>query len=101
VSQAKRLALGRPDVHGLASVQARALTRAAEQASLYSFHLGMAVAGLLVAAGGVAGVVGIRNPHRKVLAVGCPGGQLVGASAELAHPVEGGQLEAQPTGTRA
>jgi len=101
VSEAKRLALGRPDVRGLTSAQAHTLTRAAEQASLHSFHLGMMVAALLVAAGGVAGVVGIRNPHRKVLAEGCPGGQLVGASAELARPLEGGQLEPQPTGSRA
>jgi hypothetical protein len=101
VSEAKRLALGRPDVRGLTSAQAHTLTRAAEQASLHSFHLGMMVAAVLVAAGGVAGVVGIRNPRRKVLAEGCPGGQLVGASAELARPLEGGQLEPQPTGSRA
>ena len=81
VSQAKRLPLGRPDVHGLTSTQAGALTRAAEQASLHSFHLGMAIAGLLVAAGGVVGVVGIRNPKGEVLAESCAGGQLVGASS--------------------
>jgi EmrB/QacA subfamily drug resistance transporter len=91
VSQAKRLPLGRPDVHGLVSTQASALTRAAEQASLHSFHLGMAIAGLLVAAGGVVGVVGIRNPRRLVRAETCPGGQLVGAGPDAA----------QPTGSRA
>jgi len=83
VSQAKRLPLGRPDVHGLVSAQASALTRAAEQASLHSFHLGMAIAGLLVAAGGVVGVVGIRNPKGEVPAESCAGGQLVGASSGL------------------
>ena len=82
VGQAKRLPLGRPDVHGLTSAQASALTRAAEQASLHSFHLGMAIAGLLVAVGGVVGVVGIRNPQRAVLAETCPGGQLVGVSSD-------------------
>ena len=41
VREAKRLPLGRPDVHGLPRRQARALTSAAEQASLHSFHLGM------------------------------------------------------------
>ena len=65
VSQAKRLPLGRPDVHGLPNAQARALTRAAEQASLHSFHLGMAIAALLVAVGGVVGRVGIRNPRAR------------------------------------
>jgi hypothetical protein len=105
VNEAKRLALGRPDVHGMTTSQAHAVTRAAEQASLHSFHLGMLVAAVLVAAGGVAGVIGIRNPQRKVAAEGCAGGQLVGASAELARPVKNGspeaQPQAQPTGSRA
>ncbi len=83
VEQAKRLPLGRPDVHGLVSAQASALTKAAEQASLHSFHLGMAIAGLLVAVGGVVGVVGIRNPKGEVPAESCPGGQLVGASSRI------------------
>lgn len=83
VIQAKRLPLGRPDVHGILSAQASALTRAAEQASLHSFHLGMAIAGLLVAVGGVVGVVGIRNPKSEVPAESCAGGQLVGASSAV------------------
>ena len=83
VRQAKRLPLGRPDVHGLPVAQARALTRAAEAASLHSFHLGMAIAAALVAAGGVIGVLGVRNPRGgPVRAKDCPGGQLVGASRE-------------------
>ena len=81
--QAKRLPLGRPDVHGMVSAQASALTKAAEQASLHSFHLGMAIAGVLVAVGGVVGVVGIRNPKSEVPAEAC-GGQLVGASSAIA-----------------
>src|SRR5271169_3331115 len=93
VAQAKRLPLGRPDVHGLISAQASALTKAAEQASLHSFHLGMAIAGLLVAAGGVVGVVGIRNPKGEVLAEACAGGQLVGASSQIAA------RSAEPTGS--
>jgi hypothetical protein len=95
VAQAKRLPLGRPDVHGLASAQASALTKAAEQASLHSFHLGMAIAGLLVAAGGVVGVVGIRNPKGEVPAETCPGGQLVGASSGLAARA----AEPEPSGS--
>jgi EmrB/QacA subfamily drug resistance transporter len=88
VTQAKRLPLGRPDVHGLISTQASALTHAAEQASLHSFHLGMAIAGLLVAVGGVVGVVGIRNPQApSVHAADCPGGQLVG-SPEVASAAQ-------------
>ena len=101
VHRATRLPLGRPDVRSLPTAQGRALTSAAEQASLQSFHLGMAIAAVLVAAGGVAGVVGIRNPRRRVLAEECPGGQLVGASREIAQSVETGPPVAQPTGSRA
>ncbi len=79
VRAAKRLPLGRPDVHGLPPTQAHALSVAAEQASLHSFHLGLAIAAALVAGGGLAGVVGIRNPPgRGVRAKDCAGGQLVG-----------------------
>jgi EmrB/QacA subfamily drug resistance transporter len=84
VRQAKHLPLGRPDVHGLPVAQARALTGAAEAASLHSFHLGMAIAAALVAAGGAIGALGIRNPRgaAPVRAEDCSGGQLVGASRE-------------------
>jgi EmrB/QacA subfamily drug resistance transporter len=64
VHQAKRLPLGRPDVRALPSPQAHALTTAAERASLHSFHVAMAIAAALVAAGGIAGIAGIRNPPR-------------------------------------
>jgi EmrB/QacA subfamily drug resistance transporter len=83
--QAKRLPLGVPDVRGLPAAQAHALTRAAEAASLHSLHLGLAIAAGLVAGGGLAGAIGVRNPGREVLAEGCPGGQLVGASRYLAR----------------
>ena len=99
--QAKRLPLGRPDVHGLPAGQAHVLARAAEEASLHSFHLGMAIAAVLVAVGGVVGVVGIRNPSKLVHAASCPAGQLIGASSELAQASRAGRLPAQPTGTRA
>jgi EmrB/QacA subfamily drug resistance transporter len=82
VSAARRLPLGRPDVHGVPAGQAHAITAAAEAASLHSFHLGMAVAAALVALGGAVGVAGIRNPQRvDVRAAECPGGQLVGVSS--------------------
>ncbi len=99
--EAKRLPLGRPDVHALPPAQGRALASAAEHASLHSFHLGMIIAAALVAMGGVVGVVGIRNPSKRVLAADCAGGQLVGASTELGQPARSGALEAQPTGSRA
>jgi EmrB/QacA subfamily drug resistance transporter len=102
VSEAKRLPLGTPSVRGLASDQAHAITRAAEQASLHSFHLGMMIAAVLVAAGGVAGVLGIRNPDKEdVHAESCAGGQLVGASSELGGPLGDRPVGSQPTGSPA
>jgi EmrB/QacA subfamily drug resistance transporter len=83
VEQAKRLALGRPEVQGLPPGQAHALTVAAEQASVHSFHLGLAIAAALLAAGGLAGAVGIRNPRGRVQARECPAGQLVGVGREI------------------
>jgi EmrB/QacA subfamily drug resistance transporter len=86
VRAAKRLPLGRPDVTGLPLRQAHAVSHAAEQASLQSFHLGMAIAALLVALGGVVGVAGIRNPRpageADVHAADCASGQLVGINPE-------------------
>jgi hypothetical protein len=93
VRQAKRLPLGLPDVHGLPPRQAHAVASAAEAASLHSFHLGLAIAAALVALGGIAGVIGVRNPERVVSAADCEGGALVGASLDAA--------EVQPTGSSA
>jgi EmrB/QacA subfamily drug resistance transporter len=85
VREAKRLPLGQPDVHGVPAAQAHAVSVAAQQASLHSFHLGMAIAAALVALGGVVGVAGIRNPQPdqkgEVRAAECAGGQLVGVSS--------------------
>ncbi|HSZ14436.1 MAG TPA: DHA2 family efflux MFS transporter permease subunit [Solirubrobacteraceae bacterium] len=82
VRAAKRLPLGSPDVHGLPAVQARAVRVAAEQASLHSFHLGMAIAAALVAIGGLVGAASIRNPRDEVSAAECASGQLVGINPE-------------------
>jgi EmrB/QacA subfamily drug resistance transporter len=82
VHAAKRLPLGTPDVSALPSAQAHALSHAAQQASLHSFHLGMAIAAVLVAAGGAIGAIGIRNPRRTVRAEDCSGGQLLGVNPE-------------------
>ena len=50
----------------------------------------MAIAAGLVAVGGIAGLIGIRNPGRQVDAGDCAGGQLSGAPLEAArhHPRE-------------
>jgi EmrB/QacA subfamily drug resistance transporter len=87
VKAAKRLPLGRPDVQGLPPGQARAITSAAEAASLHSFHLGLAVAAVLVAVGGMVGAIGIRNPRGPIPAAECASGQLVGTGLELTERV--------------
>jgi EmrB/QacA subfamily drug resistance transporter len=96
VAEAKRLPLGRPNTEGLPRAQARAITQAADEASLDSFHLGMGIAAFLVAAGGLVGAIGVRNPRRAVSAEGCEGGQLVGAALDAAGCHEG-DLDPQPT----
>jgi EmrB/QacA subfamily drug resistance transporter len=53
-------------------------TFAADDASVDAFHQVVVICAVLVAAGGVAGAIGIVNPRRVVRAERCPGGQLVG-----------------------
>ena len=55
----------------------------AEDASVGAFRVGVGISTALVALGGILGLVGIRNPRRRVSAADCPGGQLAG------HPHEG------------
>jgi predicted MFS family arabinose efflux permease len=54
-------------------------TFAANDESVRAFHQVLVICAALMAAGGVAGLVGIVNPKREVAATGCAGGQLVGA----------------------
>jgi hypothetical protein len=88
VTAAKQLALGRADVHGLPPAQAHAVSTAAEAASLHSFHLGMMIAAVLLAAGGAVGVLGIRNVRGAVEAEDCGAGQLVGTGRHLTERSE-------------
>ncbi len=53
--------------------------------SVHAFHVAMAICAVLVAAGGVAGLVGIVNPRRQVKAERCPGGQLAGVPEPAAE----------------
>jgi EmrB/QacA subfamily drug resistance transporter len=62
ISSAEHLVLGRPAVTGLPHTQAIAILRAADSASLSSFHLGVAIAAALLALGAAIGLVGIRRP---------------------------------------
>ncbi|MGA8746600.1 MAG: DHA2 family efflux MFS transporter permease subunit, partial [Solirubrobacterales bacterium] len=64
VAEAKEQPLGRLKTGGLGPAEAARLTAAAERASTAAFHLGIAIAGLLMALGGIVAGVGIRNPRR-------------------------------------
>ncbi len=73
-------------MHGAAGgAGARAERARPEQASLHSFHVGMAIAAVLLAVGGVIGALGIRNKAGGVAAEGCSAGQLIGTGRELAE----------------
>jgi hypothetical protein len=53
-------------------------TFAANTESVRAFHQAVVICAALVAAGGIAGAIGITNPRRAVKAESCAGGQLVG-----------------------
>ena len=58
---------------------------AANAASVRAFHEAIAICAGLLAAGGVAGAVGIANPRRAVKAETCAGGQFVGCPLPAAE----------------
>ncbi len=57
----------------------------AADSSIGAFHLAMGISAGLVGAGGVLGLIFVRNPEREVEAGGCSGGQLAGAPREAAR----------------
>lgn len=85
IEEAERQPLAKVDAAGAPPAVRARLERASLDASIDAFHLAVAIATVLVALGGVLGLIGIVNPRRKVSAHDCPGGQLVGATAEAAR----------------
>lgn len=80
---AKEQPLAVVDVEGVPEDVAVSVREAAEDASVRAFRVGVGISTVLVALGGVLGLVGIRNPRRRVSAADCPGGQFAG------HPRDG------------
>jgi hypothetical protein len=85
VAQAEREPLAAVKVTGAPPAVARRVNRAATDASVSAFRLGMGIAAGLVGLGGVLALVGIENPRRRVEARACSGGQLAGVPREAAR----------------
>jgi hypothetical protein len=85
VEQTKGQALAAVKVTGAPPAVARRVERAAREASVSAFRLGMGFSAALVALGGLLALVGLRNPRRSVEARDCAGGQLVGSTREGAR----------------
>jgi EmrB/QacA subfamily drug resistance transporter len=79
---AKRQPLAEVDPAGLPPAARQRVAEATGAASVSAFRLGMGIAAVLVAAGGLLGLIGLRNPRREVKCADCPGGALAGAPAE-------------------
>jgi MFS family permease len=81
VAQAREETLARVDP---ARVGVR-VAHAVQFASVHAFHVGIAIAAVLVAVGGAIGLLGIRNPQRVVRCADCAGGQIVGQPLDAAR----------------
>jgi EmrB/QacA subfamily drug resistance transporter len=85
LERAKERPLSVLEVEGVPEDVAASVSEGAEDASVGAFRVGVGISTVLVALGGVLGLVGIRNPRRHVSAADCPGGQLAGHPREAAR----------------
>jgi EmrB/QacA subfamily drug resistance transporter len=88
VEQAKRRTLARVDVSRVPPAERAVVATAVQDASVHAFGLGLRLSAMLVALGGLLGLVGIVNPRRAVRCQDCPGGQLAGQPAAAARDGE-------------
>jgi EmrB/QacA subfamily drug resistance transporter len=85
LADAKREPLAPVPTRDLPVALRQRVEQAAVDASVASFRLGVGIAAVLVALGGIVGLIGIQNPRRRVEAAACPGGQLAGVPEEAAR----------------
>ncbi|MEY2535615.1 MAG: hypothetical protein QOF29_3525 [bacterium] len=100
VAVARDRTIARVAPASLPAAERALVAQATEDASESAFHLGMGIAALLVAGGGVLGLVGIANPRRETHAAECPGGQLAGVPREAGVPVRAGSPAPEPAAAR-
>jgi Major Facilitator Superfamily len=90
VSPAARAAIAQARSQTLARVDAAqvggTVADAVQAASVHAFRVGVGISAVLVGLGGVLGLVGIRNPRRRVTCADCAGGQLAGQPVDAARP---------------
>ena len=89
VNKAKEKPLGAPKTGDLAAVEATTVDKAVTDASEKSFHLGVAVGGLLMIVGGVLAGIGLRNPKRET-EYDAPGAVTAGECAHCPEHLAGG-----------
>jgi MFS family permease len=82
VEAARDQPLSAVEVQGVPEDVQASVREASQDASVGAFRVGVGISVALVALGGILGLVGIRNPRRRVAAADCPGGQFAG------HPRE-------------
>jgi hypothetical protein len=81
VEQARKETLSRVDP----ATAGTEVAAAVQSASTHAFRVGIGISTVLVAAGGVLGLAGIRNPRRAVRCQDCPGGQFAGQPLDSAR----------------
>jgi hypothetical protein len=85
LEEAKKQPLASVEVRGAPPAVQQEVAAASEAASVTAFRVGIGIATVLVALGGLLGLAGIQNPQRRVEAEDCPGGQLAGVPGEAAR----------------
>jgi EmrB/QacA subfamily drug resistance transporter len=83
LERAKEQPLAVVSVEGVPEDLRASVRQGAQDASVGAFRVGIGISTVLVALGGLLGLLGIENPRRRVDASDCAGGQLAG------HPREG------------
>jgi EmrB/QacA subfamily drug resistance transporter len=89
VSDAKAQPLAVPKTGSLPQAQATRVSSASADASTSAFHLGIAIAGILMVVGGAVSGFGIENPKRRMEAIATRGSAQAGECGHSAGCDEG------------